>query len=55
MQTHILYNKASVKLEREAVLRLPAPHIMFLCGVNSVPNKSVLIKGTVGAEIPTWV
>lgn len=30
-------------------------HIMFPCGVNSVPNKLVLIKGVVGAEIPVWV
>lgn len=54
MQTYILYNKASVKLERDAALWLPAS-IMFPCGVNSVPNKLALIKGVVGAEIPAWV
>lgn len=30
-------------------------HIRLPCGVNSVPNKSALIKGALGAEIPAWV
>lgn len=53
MQSHILFKKASVKLEREAVaVRL---RTMFPCGVNNTENKSFLIKGEVGAEIPAWV
>lgn len=28
---------------------------MFPCGVNNIENKSLLIKGEVGAEILAWV